>query len=161
LLEAALARSDLLYGLSLVDARTQDLVRNGELPRVVENPTAYFIEYTDGLRGTLLMLNGAVGDYTFAARVKGMQELQSAQFLVPTTFGGQRAPSRLDSACLVGKIEEMIETGKAPYPVERTLLAGGILERGLDSKIQGHTRVETPEFAVRYRAPAESQFCRT
>jgi len=161
LLEAALARSDLLYGLSSVDARTQDLVRNGELPRLVEDPAAYFIEHTDGLRSTLLRLNGAVGDYTFAARVKGRRELESVQFLVPRNFGGGLAPNRTDSACLVGKIEEMIETGKAPYPVERTLVAGGILERCLDSKVRGHKRLETPELAVRYRAPAESQFCRT
>ena len=161
LLEAALARSDVLYGLSSVDSRTQDLVRNGELPRVVKDPAAYLIEYTDGLRGVLLRLNGAVGDYTFAARVKGQSELESVQFLVPRTFSGALSPSRTDFACLARKIEEMIETGRAPYPVERALIAGGIFERCLDSGVQGHKRLETPELAVRYRAPAEPQFCRT
>ena len=161
LLEAALVRFDILYGLSSVDSRTQDLVRNGELPRVVKDPAAYLIEYTDGLRGVLLRLNGAVGDYTFAARVKGQSELESVQFLVPRTFSGALSPSRADFACLARKIEEMIETGRAPYPVERALIAGGIFERCLDSGVQGHKRLETPELAVRYRAPAEPQFCRT
>ena len=46
--------------------------RNGELPKLVKKPAAYFIEYNDGLRTTLLMLNGAVKDYNFAARVKSM-----------------------------------------------------------------------------------------
>ena len=40
------------------------------------------------------------------------------------------------SACLVEKIEEMIETGKAPYPVERTLIVSGILDHCLESKIR-------------------------
>ena len=48
LLEAALSRSDTPCGLTDEDGRTQDMIRNGELYRLVENPAAYFIEYTDG-----------------------------------------------------------------------------------------------------------------
>ena len=59
------------------------------------------------------------------------------------------------------KVEEMIESGKAPYPVERTLLVSGMLESCLDSKIQASRRLETPHLDVRYRPPQDSQFCRT
>src|SRR6266576_1668475 len=69
LLIAALSRSDTPQGKTIADGRTQDLVGNGELPKLVPNPAAYFIERNDGLRTTLLMLNGALGDYCFAAQL--------------------------------------------------------------------------------------------
>ena len=122
------------------------------MPGLVENPAAYFIEYRDGVRATLLMLNGAVQDFTFAARLKGSSELQSTQFLLPPK------PNVVYSACLASKIEEMIETGKAPYPVERTMLVSGILDRCLDSKVQSHQHLKTPELEVRYVPPESPQF---
>ena len=60
LLEGALARSDSRSGISLSDGRPQDLAHSGELEQLVENPSAYFIEYNDGSQTTLLMFNGAV-----------------------------------------------------------------------------------------------------
>ena len=155
LLESALSRSDILKGVSLVDARPQNLANNGELSRLVKDPAAYFVEYADGLRATLLMLNGAVGDFTFAARVEGIRQIQSTQFLLP------REPNVVYSACLAAKIEEMIETGAAPYPVERTLITSGILESCLESKLRKNERLATPWLDIRYRPPKESQFCRT
>jgi hypothetical protein len=150
LLIAALSRSDTPLGLTLVDGRTQDLVGSGELYKLVKNPAAYFIEYRDGLRATLLMLDGALRDYNFAARVRGMG-VASNQFLLTPT------PNVTYSACLMSKAEEMFETGRAPYPVERTLTVSGILEACLTSRIQDHQRLETPQIAVRYRAPRLSQ----
>jgi hypothetical protein len=153
LLTAALSRSDTPQGWTLVDGRTQDLVGNGELPKLVKNPAAYFIEYRDGLRTTLLMLDGALEDFNFAVRVRGMKGIASTQFFLTPV------PNVTYSACLVSKIEEMFETGRAPYPVERTLLVSGVLEACLTSRIQDHQRLETPQLAVRYRAPRLSQYC--
>jgi len=154
LLTAALSRSDTPQGWTLIDGRTQDLVGSGELPKLVKHPAAYFIEYRDGLRTTLLMLDGALGDFNFAARVRGIPGLASTQFFLTPI------PNVTYSACLVSKIEEMFETGQAPYPVERTLLVSGILEACLTSRLQDHQRLETPQLAVRYRAPRLSQYCR-
>jgi hypothetical protein len=145
LLVAALSRSDSPQGLTLADGRTQDLVGTGELPKLVKNPAAYFVEHRDGLRTTLLMLSGAVRDFTFAARVKGLGIRSTQFFLSPT-------PNVTYSACLVSNIEEMFETGKPPYPVERTLLVSGILESCLTSRLQGHQRLETPQLDVRYQS---------
>jgi hypothetical protein len=154
LLVSALSRSDTPLGLTLEDARTQDLVGSGELRRLVKNPAAYFIERNDGLRTTLLMLNGAVRDYTFAARVKGRGVLSTQFFLSPT-------PNVTYSACLVSKIEEMFVTGKAPYPVERTLIVSGALESCLQSRKQGGKRLETPHLSVRYQGTRTPQHARS
>ena len=154
LLEAALSRSDTPCGLTDEDGRTQDMISNGEIYRLVENPAAYFIEYNDGLRTTLLMLNGAVRDYCFAAKLRGEPVPVSTQFFLTPT------PNVTYSACLIAKIEELFETGVAPYPAERTLLVSGTLESCLTSRIQGHIRLETPHLNVEYRASAESQHAR-
>jgi hypothetical protein len=154
LLEAALSRSDKILGKTTEDARPQDLVGSGLLPKIVPQPAAYFIERRDGTRTTLLMLNGAVADYTFACRLKGSNDILSTQFFLTPT------PNVTYSASLGSKIEEMFTTGLAPYPVERTQIVCGILESCLDSKVAGHSRLETPHLDVTYRAPAQSQFCR-
>ena len=154
MLAAALSRSDTPQGLTLVDGRTQDLVGSGELPKLVKNPAAYFIEYRDGLRATLLMLEGALQDFNFAARLRGMKGIASTQFFLSPV------PNVTYSACLVSKIEEMLETGKAPYPVERTLLVSGVLEACLTSRIRDHQRLETPQLAVSYQPPRLSRYPR-
>ena len=133
LLTAALSRSDTPLGLTVTDGRTQDLVASGELPKIVKNPAAYFVEYRDGLKATMLMLDGAVRDFNFAARIKGNSQIESTQFLLTPE------PNVTYSACLMHKAEQMFETGVAPYPVERTLLVSGMLESCLTSKVGGHT----------------------
>lgn len=154
LLEAALSRSDTPCGLTDEDGRTQDLIATGELQRLVDNPSAYFIEYYDGFKATLLMLNGAVRDYCVATKLKNEKQLISTQFFLTPT------PNVTYSACLVSKIEELFETGIAPYPAERTLLVSGTLESCLKSRHQGNIRLETPYLNVKYRAPEESQHAR-
>jgi hypothetical protein len=154
LLISALSRSDSPQGLTLADGRTQDLVGSGELRRLVKNPAAYFIEHNDGLRTTLLMLNGAVADFNFAARVKGLGVVSTQFLLTPV-------PNVTYSACLVDKIEETFRTGKAPYPVERTLIVSGMLESCLTSRAQGAKLLRTPHLDVRYQAPRHSNHARS
>jgi hypothetical protein len=152
LLEGALARSDSRSGIGLSDGRPQDLAHSGELEKLVEKPAAYLIHYSDGLQATLLMLNGAVQDFTFAAKLHDLPQVQSTQFLLPP------APNVTYSACLMNRVEEMFTSGHASYPVERTLLTSGVLERCLESRLGGHCRLATPELNVCYRAPETSQF---
>ena len=151
LLEAALSRSDSPCGLPDEDGRTIDLIRTGQLQALVKQPAAYFTEYNDGLRATLLMVTGAIKDFCFAARLQGDPQPVSTQFLLTP------GPNVTYSACLVSKIEEMIVTGQAPYPAERTLLVSGVLESCLTSKVQGQELLNTPHLAVRYQAPAAAQ----
>ena len=153
LLTAALSRSDSPQGLTLKDGRTQDLVASGEIRKLVKQPSAYFIERSDGLKTTLLMLNGAVRDYNFACRLKGKGLVSTQFFLSPT-------PNVTYSACLVSKIEEMFVTGKSPYPVERTLIVSGALESCLMSRKQGGKKLETPQLVVKYRGTKTAQHAR-
>jgi hypothetical protein len=154
LLSSALSRSDTPMGLTVLDGRTQDLVASGVLPQLVKDPAAYCIEYSDGTRATLLMLNGAIMDYNIAVRVVG-QGIVSTQFFLPP------APNVTDSACLAAKIEQTFQSGSAAYPVERTLLTSGVLEACLLSRHKLNQRLETPQLAVSYQPPAESQHGRS
>jgi hypothetical protein len=154
LLSSALSRSDTPLGLTWLDGRTQDLTAPGILPQLVKDPAAYCIEYTDGTRATLLMLNGAIRDFNISARVTGHGIVSTQFFMTP-------APNETHSACLAAKIEQMYQTRSAPYPVQRALLTTGLLEACLNSKHRLNQRLETPQLAVSYQPPAESQYART
>jgi hypothetical protein len=125
-----------------------------EVRALVRSPAAYRFQYADGVRGTMLLLNGLVRDFTFAARIKGRDDPLSTLFYLPPT------PNVQYSAILMSKVEEMFLTGKAPYPVERTLLTTGILAAAMKS-LATDKRVDTGHLAVRYSAPRESTFCQT
>jgi hypothetical protein len=154
LLSSALSRSDAIFGLTMLDGRPQDLVAAGVLPQLVKDPAAYCIEYNDGTRATLLMLTGASGDFTFAARLAGAESISTQFFRSP-------APNNTFSACLAAKIEHMFTARAAPYPVRRTMLTSGLLEAGLLSRRRLNDKIETPHLAaVKYDPPAESQYAR-
>jgi hypothetical protein len=144
LLSSALSRSDTPLGLTVLDGRTQDLVASGVLPQLVKNPAAYCIEYNDGTRATLLMLNGAIMDFNISARIAG-HGLVSTQFFLPP------APNVTYSGCLAAKIEQTFHTKSVAYPVERTLLTTGVLEACLKSRHALNQRLETPQLAMSYR----------
>jgi len=54
---------------------------------------------------------------------------------------------------MVQMFEDLVLTGKPAMPLERTLLANGILLAGLESRRKGGTWVETPELSVSYSWP--------
>ena len=150
LLEAALGRSE--------SVNPGDIRRNvGGTPvqgMPSTPPLAFLVEYRDGLRGTVLLLNGHVQDFTFAAQLRGEAKPASCLFHLPPPPGAKYFD------CQVANIEKMFSTGKPPYPVERTLLTSGVLDFAMDSHKQRGQRVETLDLDVRYAAPAESTFCR-
>ncbi len=120
----------------------------------VKEPVVYRFQYNDGLKGTMLLMNGLVGDFTFAALLKGQRERLSTLFYLPPN------PNVTYSAALMSKAEETFLTGKAPYPVERTLLTSGLVEAGMKSLGSGNL-IKTPYLKIRYAAPRESTYART
>jgi hypothetical protein len=150
LLEAALGRSETL---NPGDVRhNTGSMGVGNMPPTP--PIAFLVEYRDGVRGTILLLNGHIQDICFAGRIRGESKPASCLFCLPAPPGAKFFDG------LVSNIEKFLETGKPPYPVERTLLTGGILEAAMESHYRRGQRVETPELEVHYVAPADSGFSR-
>jgi hypothetical protein len=110
----------------------------------------FLIEYRDGFRAAVALMNGYAhegdgGAFLFAGRLKGDDKLPATLFYLqqPDPFG--------HFGYQVKAIESMVQTGHAPYPVERTLLTTGILDAVMTSKAEKNRRVETPHLAIRYR----------
>jgi hypothetical protein len=118
--------------------------RNKTLEESVREPVLWIVEYRDGLRASVLTLNGAVADWTAAWKYAGEDRVESARFQVQE----ERPYSHF--TYLVKGFEKMMETGKATWPVERTLLTSGILNALLRSQVNGDERLDTPWLDVRY-----------
>jgi hypothetical protein len=152
LFEACLSRSQTLAQPATYSDRYPS---HEQIREWVKDPVAYRIEYTDGSKATMLLMNGLVGDFTFAARIKGQSAPLSTLFYLPPN------PNVTYSAELMSKAEETFLTGKAPYPIERTLLTSGLVEAGCRSLGTGQKRLDTPHLNIRYTAPRDSTFART
>src|SRR5262249_55006671 len=148
LLNAALRRSETL--------NPGDIKKNvGSMPVGTYPPTpaiAFLVEYRDGTRGTVLLLNGHIQDFVFGARLKGEANPATCLFPLPQPPGAKFLEAQSMN------IEKLLENGKAPYPVERTLLTTGTLDSLLESHHRRGTRIDTPELDVRYTAPKDSGF---
>jgi hypothetical protein len=130
-----------------------------ELRKLVEDPVAYQYEHLDGLKCTMILMNGLVQDFNFAARLAGREDPLSTQMYLPmpparTTLANFFSP-------LVNNIEQMFLSGKPTYPVERTLLTSGLVIAGVDSLHQGQVKVKTPHLKIAYQPTKDSTFWRT
>lgn len=155
LMEAALSRSH-----TLTPARegfNNILPSADDMQRLVKNPVAYHYEHHDGLKATVLMMSGLVKDFNFASRLdKGML---STQMYLPMPDGRTTLANFFSP--LVNGMERMFLTGKATYPVERTLLTTGLTAAGVESLHRGQTKYDTPHLAIPYQAGRESTFWRS
>ncbi|HLJ12024.1 MAG TPA: hypothetical protein VKU82_12585 [Planctomycetaceae bacterium] len=116
-----------------------------KLADLVPNPVLFVIEFADGLRASVLTLNGAVDNWSAAWRYDD-DSVES------TLFAAQDARPFMHFAYLVQGIDDMMQTGKPTWPVERTLLTSGALHALLISKKEHGRRVETPYLDVKYQS---------
>jgi hypothetical protein len=131
-----------------------------ELKVLVPQPLAYHYQHRDGLLCTMLLMDGLVHDFTFAATIEGQPKPFSTQMYLPMPDGRTTLASFFSP--LVHNAELMFLTGKAQYPIERTLMSSGLLIAGVDSSLQGLKRIETPNLAaVNYQPNPESTFWRS
>lgn len=123
----------------------------GEVRERVKEPSAVLIEYLDGFRASMLMMDGKVGEFLFAAQVKGRPEP------VSTLFWLQEPDPFAHFALLADSADQMFVSGKPTYAVERTLLTTGILDRWLTALHEGDQYYETPELAISYQPPKQAR----
>lgn len=150
---AALARSHTLRPATGFTVAVPTL----EWARQSNDATGYFIEHNDGFRTTTLLANGLVQDFTYAG-MDSSGKVISCQMHLPMPLQISTTADFFNP--LVNHIEHMVITGRAAYPVERTLLTSGMTLGAVKSLFAQQTLVETPEMGVRYQAPAESNFWR-
>lgn len=108
-----------------------------------DNTGLIILEYADGFRGTVLMLQGrALGFGAAIRRADGTVQACEGE--------GRSEPRYPHFSFLVYAIQRMIETGKPSYPVERTLLTSGVLESALRSRRDNGSLRKTPELMINY-----------
>lgn len=138
------AARDGLFSRELLEAACAPIENKPEGPieQHCADPALFLIEYRDGFRAAILMLNGYVTDFGFAYR--SGKEIEATEIYL------QNGPPHPHFSYLSLNVEEMFVTGIPSYPVERVLLTSGALEAALDSRHQGQVRLETPHLDVRY-----------
>lgn len=144
LLDAALARTP-----SVKAGRVEDNART---------PSAFLIEYRDGLKAVAYMINGHASGWSFAGKLKGKTDPVATFFGQPRDSAKMRPLAHFDG--LVHCMEEMFVTGKPVYPVERTLLTTCTLSVLFESRAWKR-RLETPELQIVYKAPRDAYYQRT
>lgn len=128
---------------------TERPVPAGQPRDLAKRPAVFLVDYRDGLRAAVAMLDGVVRHWLFAARRAGSDE--PGADVVATRFRGHSQEPFGHFAYLVEEIQDLVCFRREPHPVERTLLTTGILDRAMESLSLGGVRLETPELVIRYR----------
>lgn len=104
----------------------------------------YLLDHKDGLKSAVAMVGTLTTQFAFAARLKGRTEP------IATWIKLKDEKPFSHFAHLLHAIEETVHTGRPVYPVERTLLTTGTLDRLMHSLADKGTRYETPELIIPY-----------
>ena len=128
----------------------------------VQDPYLFILEYRDGLKAVVYSLSGnGLNSWAFTADIRGKEKPVSTQFWILPIRGQGSGLS-----AFIHYVEEMMVTGRAHYPVERTLLTTGVLTALMDSNYEDGRhllkgrRLETPYLNMTYRAPKEPLYNR-
>ena len=118
--------------------------------------TGLFVQHRDGFRTTAFLTG--IRDFNYAGLTGSTGEIVTCQMYLPMPGHGSTTADFFNP--LTRHIEDLVLTGKSPYPVERTLLTSGMVIGGVESLHAGQTRFETPDMAIAYRGQKESMFWR-
>jgi hypothetical protein len=147
------AGRDGLFDRALLDEavrrfRVRPLPDGMKLEEAVRHPVLFVVDYRDGLRASVLTLDGSFSDWAVAWK-DDAGRVTSTAFVVQDTRPFTHFGLQLEG------IERMIHTGRPDWPVERTVLTSGVLDALLISKRDKGRTVETPYLDVRYRTDWE------
>ena len=131
---------DLAVAMLAAAAKTK-----GDDPEECPEPTVFLVRYADGLKASVLHLNGYVSEFAYAARRRD-GTVDACEF--HTQEGGPFA----HFGYLTRNIEQFFRTGVPPYPCERTLLITGVIDAVMNSRSEGCRVVETPYLDIRYES---------
>jgi hypothetical protein len=121
--------------------------RQGTIESQAKSPVLFHLRHRDGFESVALMLSPSGNDRTVA--------LETPAGVQTTLFGPPSVTRPLPHFDgLVHCMEDLILTGREPYPPERTLLTTGILAQAFASKRTGQP-VANNDLLIAYRAPAE------
>lgn len=138
-LDEGRVRQDLFdTALAAVPHQAGDVRQSGDA-------TLFLFQYKDGLLGAVFMLP------TFARGTSVALKVAGASKPLATRFDERTEPRYPHFAWLLKGIETMFHTGKPTYPVERTLLTSGILDRALTSLERDQKKLITPELEIAYQ----------
>jgi hypothetical protein len=124
-------------------------------------PVCYRFQYVDGLCGTILLLNGVVGDMTCAVMPAAgaapdveQKPLSMLMYLRPRELCNFFSP-------LAWYAEQLFLSGEVAWPIERSLLTTGLTAAGITALASSPSgaRLMTPELtSISYTAPTTSVF---
>jgi hypothetical protein len=111
-----------------------------------DTPThGILLEYNDGTSAIALKVGDSATRWNFACQIAGESTPRATAFYV-----GPWDNRNLFKA-LSHAIQAFFRDGKAPYPVERTLLVSGVLDAAMDSRIADDKPLDTPWLKVTYQ----------
>ncbi|MBK5294527.1 MAG: hypothetical protein JJE04_22960 [Acidobacteriia bacterium] len=106
------------------------------------NPQAIQIRYRDGLKATVLNLDGMTRDYLFAARERNGRTHSSCFYI--------QLYNHNHWSFMVRAFEDLVLAKKTPHPIERNLLTTGLTIFALESRLQGGKWLDTPQLGISY-----------
>ncbi len=116
----------------------------GRMQDHAENPAVFLVEYKDGLRTATLMLNGYINEFAYSDRTDGRVNASLFYLQNEGPFG--------HFGYLCQNVQKFLTTGIAPYRPERTLLTTGIIDAAMNSRHEGHRKVDTPYLQIAYES---------
>lgn len=106
---------------------------------------ALVLTYKDGTKATVLKVGSTSDRWNFACRLRGRDKpLATAFYNGP--WGNRNLFAALSNAIL-----HCFKTGRSPYPVERTLLASGVVDAAMHSHAAGGKPIATPQLEFAYQ----------
>ena len=119
--------------------------KKGDVPEDCAAPTLFLMRYADGLRASVLHLEGYVQEFAYAARRRD-GTIDGCEFYL------QNDGPFSHFGYLTRNIETFFKSGVPPYPCERTLLTTGVIDAVMISRSEDHRVVDTPYLNIIYES---------